>query len=60
MKTSTKVAGFTVGLAAVFALGLGAGAVLGPEATPPAATHSTDTAPGTDAATDPVPAGHGH
>ncbi|MEE2057920.1 hypothetical protein [Rhodococcus artemisiae] len=43
MKTSTKVAGFVLGLAAVFTLALGAGALVGPEKT------TTDT-PGADAA----------
>lgn len=35
MNTSTKVAGFILGLAAVFALALGAGALAGPENTTP-------------------------
>ncbi|AII11319.1 hypothetical protein [Rhodococcus opacus] len=43
MNASAKFAGFTVGLAAVFALALGAGAVFGPEGTTPADTHDTST-----------------
>ncbi|TCN48117.1 hypothetical protein EV641_11840 [Rhodococcus sp. SMB37] len=35
MKTSTKVAGFVLGLAAVFTLAVGAGALVGPENTTP-------------------------
>ncbi|MBC2644883.1 MULTISPECIES: hypothetical protein [unclassified Rhodococcus (in: high G+C Gram-positive bacteria)] len=43
MNASSKFAGFTVGLAAVFALALGAGAALGPEDAAPADTHDTST-----------------
>ncbi|AII11172.1 hypothetical protein [Rhodococcus opacus] len=43
MNASSKFAGFTVGLAAVFALALGAGAAFGPEDTAPADTHDTQT-----------------
>ncbi|WKN60421.1 hypothetical protein R1X32_04440 (plasmid) [Rhodococcus opacus] len=43
MNASSKFAGFTVGLAAVFALALGAGAALGPEDATPADTHDTST-----------------
>ncbi|MFV9454974.1 hypothetical protein ACNJ7E_16210 [Rhodococcus sp. NM-2] len=43
MNASSKFAGFTVGLAAVFALALGAGAAFGPEDAAPADTHDTST-----------------
>ncbi|MFI2396915.1 hypothetical protein ACH49N_20105 [Rhodococcus sp. NPDC019647] len=43
MNASSKFAGFTVGLAAVFALALGAGAAFGPEVPAPADTHDTST-----------------
>ncbi|WP_298810482.1 hypothetical protein [uncultured Gordonia sp.] len=56
MKASSKFAGFTAGLAVVFALAFGAGSAFGPGATP---TTHTDTTPTLDT-TDPAPAGHGH
>jgi hypothetical protein len=44
MNTATKVAGFVVALAAVFALALGAGRVFGPDAKPETVAHDTHAA----------------
>ncbi|MEV0249887.1 hypothetical protein AB0H76_25025 [Nocardia sp. NPDC050712] len=45
MNTTTKFAGFTAGLAAVFGIALGAGALLGPEPTAPPAHEAAHDAP---------------
>ncbi|BAH55738.1 MULTISPECIES: hypothetical protein [Rhodococcus] len=56
MNASSKFAGFTVGLAAVFALALGAGAAFGPEGTTPADTHDTSTHDAGSVSTSDAPA----
>jgi hypothetical protein len=46
MRTPVRVGGFAIGLVAVFAASLGVGRVVGPDTTPPPATHGTEHAPG--------------
>ncbi|OZC42558.1 hypothetical protein CH286_25770 [Rhodococcus sp. WWJCD1] len=67
MNASSKFVGFTIALAAVFGLAFGAGDAFSPEGAAPPDTHDTsthDAAPastaGVPAASEPMPAGHGH
>jgi hypothetical protein len=41
MRTSIKVGGYTLGLAAIFAAALGVGGMVGPHRQPPAAGHDS-------------------